>query len=214
VNSSHHWLAERSPPERPAEHSDLRWPGRRDRWHQPGPGRDSDPDPVASRRARSTGGRRRGGNQRRRTRLPQRLRRCRLADCPRCHTDQQLAAASAAQRAGRTSPIPAAEAAALNACWEGDARERYWLEITDRVDLGADRHAPQRDASGNPTSGCSLIWRVQRGDLAFHYDKNKRSIHSWSRAVGGVTEAPVIWLSHRAAATPHRQPDPAAGLVA
>jgi len=93
--------------------------------------------------------------------------------------------------------IPA-EAAALNAWWEGDVSERYWLEITDRVDLGVDLHAPQRDASGKPTSGYSLIWRVQPGDLVFHYDKNARSIHSWSRAVGGVTEAPVIWLSHRA----------------
>ena len=37
------------------------------------------------------------------------------------------------------------EAAALNAWWEGDARERYWLEITDRLDLGIDLHAPQRD---------------------------------------------------------------------
>lgn len=77
--------------------------------------------------------------------------------------------------------------------------ERYWLEITDRPDIGVDLHAPQRDASGNPTPGYSLMWWVIPGDAVFHYDRRQRAITAWSRAVGGVAEAPVVWLSHRSA---------------
>ena len=87
----------------------------------------------------------------------------------------------------------------LNAWWQGDAAERYWLEITDRPDIGVDLHCPQRDASGNRTPGYSLIWWVQPKDIVFHYDLNERAITSWSIARGEVTEDPVVWLSHRAA---------------
>jgi hypothetical protein len=87
----------------------------------------------------------------------------------------------------------------LNIWWRDDSLERYWLEITDRRDTGVDLHAPQRDASGSPTPGYSLMWWVTAGDVVFHYDRNQRAIAAWSRAVGGVVEAPVVWLSHRGA---------------
>jgi hypothetical protein len=72
----------------------------------------------------------------------------------------------------------------VNAWWYVDPAERYWLEITDRPDTGVDLHAPQRDAQGNHTAGYSLLWWVERGDLVFHYDRNRRAIWAWSRAVG------------------------------
>jgi hypothetical protein len=50
------------------------------------------------------------------------------------------------------------EAGHLNAWWEGDGRQRFWLEITDRPDIGVDLHCPQKDAAGNRSSGYSLIW--------------------------------------------------------
>jgi hypothetical protein len=93
----------------------------------------------------------------------------------------------------------AAVAGRVNAWWENDSAERYWLEITDRPDIGVDLHAPQRDAQGNRTAGYSLLWWVEPGDVVFHYDRNRRAIVAWSRAVGEVVEAPVVWLSHRAA---------------
>jgi hypothetical protein len=83
--------------------------------------------------------------------------------------------------------------------WTGDPRQRFWLEITDRTDIGVDLHCPQRDAHGNRTPGYSLICWVQINDVVFHYDRNVRAITAWSRAAGQVTEAPTIWLSHRAA---------------
>jgi hypothetical protein len=91
------------------------------------------------------------------------------------------------------------EAGQVNDWWAGDPRQRFWLEITDRSDIGIDLHCPQRDAVGNRTPGYSLIWWVQIDDIVFHYDKNKRAITAWSRAAGHVTEAPTVWLSHHAA---------------
>jgi hypothetical protein len=90
-------------------------------------------------------------------------------------------------------------AGGINAWWNGDSAETFWMEITDRPDIGVDLHAPQRDAAGNRSAGYSLIWWVAPGDVVFHYDRNARAISSWSRAVGAVAEAPVMWLSHRAA---------------
>jgi hypothetical protein len=87
----------------------------------------------------------------------------------------------------------------LNAWWQDDPAERFWLGITDRPDVGIDLHCPQRDASGNRTPGYSLIWWVRHDDIVFHYDKNQHAITGWSRAVGDVAEAPVVWLSHRGA---------------
>jgi hypothetical protein len=101
-----------------------------------------------------------------------------------------------------TDPITAYcanEAGHVNDWWTGDPRQKFWLEITDRDDIGIDLHCPQRDANGNRTPGYSLIWCVQVDDIVFHYDKNEHAITGWSRAAGRVTEAPTIWLSHHAA---------------
>jgi hypothetical protein len=92
-----------------------------------------------------------------------------------------------------------AAAGDLNVWWYEDPAERFWLEITDRPDIGVDLHCPQRDAAGNRSPGYSLIWWVKRGDVIFHYDENEQSITSWSRSVGEVAEGPVVWLSHRGA---------------
>ena len=67
----------------------------------------------------------------------------------------------------------------------------FWLEITDRPDIGVDLHCPQRDAAGKRNSGYSLIWWVEPGDVVFHYSLNERAIVAWSRAAGGVSAAPT-----------------------
>jgi hypothetical protein len=53
-------------------------------------------------------------------------------------------------------------------------------------------------ANGQRSPGYSLLWWVEPGDVVFHYDRNRRAIVAWSRAVGRVVEAPITWLSHRA----------------
>ena len=91
------------------------------------------------------------------------------------------------------------EAGHINDWWADDPRQRFWLEITDRPDIGIDLHCPQRDATGNRTPGYSLIWCVRVDDIVFHYEKDEHAITGWSRAAGQVTEAPTVWLSHRGA---------------
>ena len=85
----------------------------------------------------------------------------------------------------------------VNDWWSGDPRQRFWLETTDRPDIGVDLHCPQRDAAGNRSPGFSLIWWVDVGDIVLHYSLNEHAITACSRAVGHVTEAPTEWLSHR-----------------
>jgi hypothetical protein len=87
----------------------------------------------------------------------------------------------------------------INAWWSADPRQRFWLEITDRQDVGIDLHCPQRGSHGKRSSGFSLIWWVSPGDVVFHYSLAEDGITSWSRAAGPVTEAPTIWRPHRSA---------------
>lgn len=113
-----------------------------------------------------------------------------------------------------TEPVTAyrlSDAGPVNAWWSGESRQRFWLEITDRPDIGVDLHCPQRDATGHRNPGYSLICWIDVDDVVFHYSSTERAIIAWSRAVGTVTEAPTIWLSHRAATrrrlqVPHPQP--------
>jgi hypothetical protein len=103
------------------------------------------------------------------------------------------------------------EAGPVNAWWAGDPRQRFWLETTDRPDIGVDLHCPQRDTVGNRSPGFSLIWFIEPDDIVFHYSLNEHAITAWSRAGDQVTEAPTVWLPHRAATrrrilTPRAQP--------
>jgi hypothetical protein len=101
-----------------------------------------------------------------------------------------------------TDPVTAYranEAGHINDWWADDPRQRFWLEITDRPDIGIDLHCPQRDATGNRTPEYSLIWCVRVDDIVFHYEKDEHAITGWSQAAGQVTEAPTVWLSHRGA---------------
>lgn len=89
------------------------------------------------------------------------------------------------------------QAGGINAWWSVDPRQRFWLEITDRPDIGIDLHCPQRDSDGKRSSGFSLIWWICPEDIVFHYSLAEDGITSWSRAAGPVTEAPTIWRPHR-----------------
>ena len=79
--------------------------------------------------------------------------------------------------------------------WEGDNRERYWLEITDRSDLGVDLNVPQVGKNGRERWYYALIWEVNPGDLIFHYHRHvgEPAIAAWSRAHGSVREEEVLW---------------------
>ena len=48
------------------------------------------------------------------------------------------------------------QAGSINAWWSADPRQRFWLEITDRQDIGVDLHCPQRGSDGKRAPGSRL----------------------------------------------------------
>lgn len=83
--------------------------------------------------------------------------------------------------------------------WDGDPEERYWLEITDREDLGADLHAPKRDGSGNEYWSYSLVAEVNEGDVVLHWWKRAGGEPAFvgrSLAVGSVQTSSIVWNAH------------------
>lgn len=84
--------------------------------------------------------------------------------------------------------------------WQDDSAQQFWLEITDRGDLGDDLNAPQTREDGKEYYGYSLIREVAGGDTVFHYDKRRMAIVALSQASGDIREDQVTWGSHGATA--------------
>lgn len=78
--------------------------------------------------------------------------------------------------------------------WSGDADERYWLEATDREDIGADLRAPLTDAAGRENWRYTLFREAALGDVVFHYDgRYANGIVGWSRVAGPPEPSPIVW---------------------
>ena len=86
----------------------------------------------------------------------------------------------------------------FNRWWSTDDRERFWLEITDRSDLGVDLNAPRVGRNGREQWHYSLIWEVRPGDVVFHYHRvgGESAIVAWSLAWGDVRDSEVVWAPH------------------
>lgn len=82
-----------------------------------------------------------------------------------------------------------------NYWWQDLARERYWLESTDREDIGTDLRAPLVDGSDNENWRYGLFREANPGDIVFHYDKRSGAIVSVSRVAGPAFEAPIVWAA-------------------
>lgn len=83
-----------------------------------------------------------------------------------------------------------------NLWWRDKHEEIYWMEITDRPDLGTDLHAPQRGNSGKEIPSYSLIREIAPGDIVFHYHKDSHAILAWSMATGSVWDDEIVWGAH------------------
>jgi hypothetical protein len=81
--------------------------------------------------------------------------------------------------------------------WEDAPKECFWLEITDRVDLGADLNAPAEREEGGSYWGYDFVREVSEGDVVFHYRAWPHgAITQWSRALGDPYEDEVVWGAH------------------
>lgn len=79
--------------------------------------------------------------------------------------------------------------------WAGMAEERFWLESTDREDLGVDLRAPLQDEAGRDNWRYTLFREAQVGDIVFHYDKRASAITAASRIAGPPVSAPIVWAA-------------------
>ncbi|MFC6935116.1 hypothetical protein ACFQHO_35550 [Actinomadura yumaensis] len=85
---------------------------------------------------------------------------------------------------------------ALNRWWEGDPAERFWMEITDRPDLGGNLRALQRNGTGGEFWSYSLVTEVKPGDLVLHWHKSlhgQPGIVGYSTAADGPYDDRLVW---------------------
>ena len=81
--------------------------------------------------------------------------------------------------------------------WHADSGEIFWLEITDRDDLGVDLHAPAEREEGGEYWSYAFVREVDDGDVVFHYRARPTgAITHWSRAVGDPYPDDVFWGAH------------------
>ena len=97
--------------------------------------------------------------------------------------------------------------------WNRDDGERFWLEVTDREDLGADLRAPAADEAGKPNWRYGLFLHARVGDIVLHYQKRHApaGIVGHSVISGPAAPAEIVWAARGTYArskgtTPHARP--------
>lgn len=88
---------------------------------------------------------------------------------------------------------------AINAWWAEKPEENYWMEITDRDELGNDVTAPQWNGAGREEWSYILVTYVKPGDIVFHWHKTlagEPALVGWSEAVGPLSTSSMDWLAH------------------
>lgn len=79
--------------------------------------------------------------------------------------------------------------------WHQRGEERYWLEVTDRPDIGVNLKAPQTNEKGKDFWSYSLLKEVNPGDVIFHYDRNAQAIIARSVATGKTWTDVITWAA-------------------
>jgi hypothetical protein len=75
-----------------------------------------------------------------------------------------------------------------NSWWQGSLEEKFWLESTDRPDLGRNLVAPISSHAGQ-----KLVAFVEDGDIVFHYYQPTKSIVAFSVAKGYPRIDEIRW---------------------
>ncbi|MGK5553974.1 protein NO VEIN domain-containing protein [Actinomadura kijaniata] len=84
----------------------------------------------------------------------------------------------------------------VNQWWVGDPAERFWMEITNRPDVGSNLRALQRNGTGGEYWSYSLVTAVRPGDIVLHWHKNlhgRPGIVGYSTAVDGPYDDRLLW---------------------
>ncbi len=100
---------------------------------------------------------------------------------------------------------------AIKKWWNTDSKEIYWLESTDREDLGTNLHAPKFNDAGQDYWSYSLILETRPGDIVFHYHKPSKAIVARSVVAGVPRSSEIIWgargtYARKKGTEPHPRP--------
>jgi hypothetical protein len=141
------------------------------------------------------------GNNRKRLRLQLQVPGYGPDDAPQLSCD--LAGLPSTPGPGRPPAVPSQlrrsagqVAVRLNEWWHDDPAECYWLEITDRDDLGANVQALQRDGSGRENGSYALMTALQPGDVVLHWHRARHRVSGivgYSYAMDGPFEDERVW---------------------
>ncbi|QNI35874.1 hypothetical protein [Edaphobacter albus] len=109
--------------------------------------------------------------------------------------------------------------AGIHSWWKSEDKERFWLEVTRRPDIGSNLKAPQAGENGQEHWSYSLIKHLRPGDVVFHYDGNVQQIVAQSKVVGEHWGDEVLWAARGTSARsagiePHTRPGWYHGLEA
>ena len=92
--------------------------------------------------------------------------------------------------------------------WDGDPSETFWMEITQREDLGANLLAPKLDNDGRETWEYALILETRPGDTVFHWHRDgdhEPALVGYSTITGIATDATMQWAPHTRGARDARE---------
>ena len=83
----------------------------------------------------------------------------------------------------------------MHTWWSHQPDQKFWLEATDREDLGADLRAPELDESGKDNWRYTLFKAAQPGDVVLHYDSRpgRDGIAGSSVIAGAPRGAQITW---------------------
>ncbi|MFF3328886.1 DUF3883 domain-containing protein [Streptomyces sp. NPDC002888] len=84
----------------------------------------------------------------------------------------------------------------VNRWWRHDPNERFWVEITNREDIGTNLLAPQVNDRGEEYWSYALVREVRPGDLVLHWDKNHGpGVVGYSHVRGEAFASTITWQS-------------------
>lgn len=87
---------------------------------------------------------------------------------------------------------------AVEAWWDRDVDERFWMEATTRPDLGEDLRAPKAGAAGQGVWHYELVSYSRPGDIVFHWHTQlfeHPALVRWSQVVGPLREEAISWTA-------------------
>jgi hypothetical protein len=99
-----------------------------------------------------------------------------------------------------------------NPWWEEDSEQRFWIEITGRLDLGADLHSPKFGSNDKTSHGYESMTHVKSGDIVLHYwqqSGQEPSIVAFSFVTTEANDSTIFWSAQGKDAKQFTSPRPA-----